>query len=110
MRNYLLSAIRNRVKDEVRRASKGEVRNGARADQVDPGSSPLDEVIETEEALRYRAALLSLTEADRDLLVARVELGFRYEDLARVLGHPSAAAAREAARRAGLRLARAMGA
>lgn len=109
LQNYLTSAIRNRVKDEVHRASLGEVTNGALDDRENSSHSALDELIESEDSRRYRSALLALPEAERNLLVARIDLGFRYEDLASALGYPSPGAARMAARRATLRLAREMG-
>jgi RNA polymerase sigma-70 factor (ECF subfamily) len=109
LRNYLISAIRNRVRDEIRRAEMGEVRNGALADGPDPAPGPLDDSIELEERRQYRAALVSLPESDRDLLTGRIELGLPYRELALATGHPSAAAARMATKRASLRLARAIG-
>jgi RNA polymerase sigma-70 factor (ECF subfamily) len=109
LRNYLLLAIRNRVRDEIRRAERGEIRNGAVADGPDSGPSPLDDTIESEERRQYRAALLNLPEAERDLIIGRIELGLPFEELALATGHPSAAAARMATRRASLRLARELG-
>ncbi len=109
LRSYLIAAIRNQVSDEIHRADQGEIRNGAVAAGADPGPSPLDDTLESEERRLYRAALLSLPEADRDLLTGRIELGLRYEELALATGLPSAAAARMATKRASLRLARAMG-
>lgn len=109
LRNYLLLAIRNRVRDEIRRAERGEVRNGAVAEGPDSAPSPLDETIESEERRQYRAALLNLPEAERDLIIGRIELGLPFEELALATGHPTAAAARMATRRASLRLARLLG-
>ncbi len=109
LRNYLIAAIRNRVRDEIRRAEMGEVRNGAVADGPDPHPGPLHETIEAEERRQYRAALVSLPESDRDLLTGRIELGLPYQELALATGLPSAAAARMATRRASLRLARVLG-
>jgi DNA-directed RNA polymerase specialized sigma24 family protein len=42
---------------------------------------------------------------DRELIVARVEMEYTYEELAQVLGKPSPEAARKAAQRALVRLA-----
>lgn len=109
LRNYLLLAIRNRVRDEIRRAERGEVRNGAVADGPDSAPSPLDDTIESEERRQYRAALVKLPESDRDLLIGRIELGLPFEELAAATGHSSAAAARMATKRASLRLARELG-
>jgi RNA polymerase sigma-70 factor (ECF subfamily) len=60
-------------------------------------------------AERYEAALASLSDDDREAIVARVELGGTYEEVAAALGKPTADAARMAVGRALLRLAEAMG-
>jgi DNA-directed RNA polymerase specialized sigma24 family protein len=70
----------------------------------DSGPSPLDEVIGSENAARYDAALLRLKAADREAIVGRIEMQYDYEQLAIVLGKPSASAARMAVRRAMQRL------
>jgi len=54
---------------------------------------------------RYRRALQVLSPTDRELVVARVELGYSYEQLAVALNLLSAKAARSAARTALVRLA-----
>ena len=105
---YLAIAIRNRISDEVRRASHGEVGNGI-SDPADERASPLEEAIESENRRQYRDALLSLGEDDQALLVGRIELGLSFDELAMVTHRHSADAARIATRRAALRLARAMG-
>ncbi len=105
---YLAIAIRNRIADEVRRASHGEVANRI-TDPPDPRASPLDEAIDSESHRHYRVALLSLAADDQTLLVGRIELGLSFEELALVTRRHSPDAARIATRRAALRLARAMG-
>jgi RNA polymerase sigma-70 factor (ECF subfamily) len=54
---------------------------------------------------RYDAALSKLNEQERDLIVARVEVGLTYEEIAQALGKPSWNAARMAIARALVRLA-----
>ena len=105
---YLAIAIRNRIADEVRRASHGEVANRI-TDPADLRASPLEEAIDSESHRHYRAALLSLGQDDQALLVGRIELGLSFEELALVTKRHSPDAARVATRRAALRLARAMG-
>jgi DNA-directed RNA polymerase specialized sigma24 family protein len=39
---------------------------------------------------RYERALQQLSEADREAIVGRLELGYSYEELAEALGKPSA--------------------
>jgi DNA-directed RNA polymerase specialized sigma24 family protein len=58
---------------------------------------------------RYEAALQRLRAEDREAIIARVELGMPHEELARLLGKPSANAARMAVERALVRLAAEMG-
>jgi RNA polymerase sigma-70 factor (ECF subfamily) len=109
LRRYLIVAIQNRIRDEVRRSQIGEVANGVDGAAPDGGASPHDEAVESEYQRQYRDALLRLDEDGRQLLVGRIELGLSYEELAVATGRPSADAARAAARRAALQLAQIMG-
>ncbi len=110
LRRYLQVAIANRIRDEIRRARRGEVLAGApNAKLGDARPGPLEEAIEAEDRARYRAALLSLQADDQALLVGRIDLGLDYDELALVTGRRSAEAARAAARRAAFRLAQALG-
>ncbi len=102
---YLQEAIRNRVRDEVRRAALVETSQRSALDPADPASSPLDHAISQEDAARYREALARLEPGDQELVVGRVELGLSYEQLALATGRPSPDATRVAIRRALLRLA-----
>ena len=61
--------------------------------------------IRQEQLDRYDAALARLSEQERALIVARVEVGLTYEEMAEALGKPSWNAARMATARALLRLA-----
>jgi RNA polymerase sigma factor (sigma-70 family) len=102
---YLRQAVMNRVRDELRRFD----RRGP-TESVDPAlpaadESPLEQAIGRQNLERYERALSRLKPMDRELIVARVELGSSYEQLAEVLGKPSAVAARKAAQRAVVRLA-----
>jgi len=68
-------------------------------------ASPLEQAIGREALEEYEAALMELRETDREAIIARVELGQSYEEMALILGKPSAEAARLAVHRAMLRLA-----
>jgi len=59
---------------------------------------------------RYEAALQRLSQDDRELVIARVEMGLTYPELAAATGKPSAGAARMAVSRALLRLSEDLGA
>jgi RNA polymerase sigma-70 factor (ECF subfamily) len=102
---YLRQAVMNRIRNEFR--SKGRRPSFQDLDEQVPGDhpSPLESAIRQEQLDRYDTALSRLSEQDRDLIVARVEVGLTYEELAEALGKPSWNAARMATARALLRLA-----
>jgi RNA polymerase sigma-70 factor (ECF subfamily) len=102
---YLRQAVMNRIRNEFR--SKGRRPAFGELDEQAPGddTSPLEAAIRQEQLDRYEAALFRLSEQERDLIVARVEVGLTYEEIAEALGKPSWNAARMATARALLRLA-----
>ncbi len=102
---YLRQAVFNRVRDELRK--KGRRPDATDLDNVDLASdqSPLEDAIGSEAVDRYERALQRLRPEEREAIVARVELGYTYDELAEALGKPSAEAARKAAQRALVRLA-----
>lgn len=101
---YLRQALLNRIRDLARLHTRQPDHTEVPEQLFDPGPSPLDEVIGCENAARYDAALLRLKAADREAIVGRIEMQYDYEELAIVLGKPSASAARMAVRRAMQRL------
>jgi RNA polymerase sigma-70 factor (ECF subfamily) len=104
--SYLRQAVINRIRDEVRRAGarpRGPVPE-QEPEAVDP--SPLEEVLGAEALARYDAAIVRLRPDDREAVLARVELGLDYGEIAEALGKPSRDAARMAVSRALLRLAK----
>ena len=102
---YLRQAVMNRIRNEFR--NKGRRPSFDDLDEQVPGdrTSPLDAAIRQEQLDRYETALSRLSEQERDLIVARVEVGLTYEEMAEALGKPSWNAARMATARALLRLA-----
>ena len=102
-------AILNRIRDELRRAGSHAPSIELDPHSPDPGASPFEHAVGAEMAERYEAALTSLSDDDREAIVARVELGGTYEEVAIALGKPSADAARMAVGRALLKLAEGMG-
>jgi RNA polymerase sigma-70 factor (ECF subfamily) len=106
---YLRQAVMNRVRDELRRAGRRPTREPLEESHPDEGVSPLEAAIGAEAVDRYEAALAKLTDAERELIVARVELGLTYPEVAAALDRPSADAARMAVGRALVRLAEEMG-
>jgi RNA polymerase sigma-70 factor (ECF subfamily) len=79
-----------------------------RDSHADVGPSPLEHAIGHEGVERYEAALNTLRPADREAIVARIELQQSYEEVAIALGKPSADAARMAVTRALKALIKAM--
>lgn len=103
---YLRRALTNRMRDEQRYAARHPaLALDERAGRVvDTGASPLDLTIQAADRARYEAALRRLKPADRQAIVANIEHGYTYAQIAQVLGKPSAEAARVALRRALLKL------
>jgi RNA polymerase sigma-70 factor (ECF subfamily) len=75
---------------------------------ADSGPSPVERVVGREGLKRYEAAFRQLSPADREAIVARIELQQSYEEVAIALGMPDAAAARAAVTAALARLIDAM--
>jgi RNA polymerase sigma-70 factor (ECF subfamily) len=106
---YLRQAVMNRIRDELRKAQHRPATTELDPELPDDGASPLDAAIGAEAVDRYEAGLEALSPSERELVIARVELGLTYSDIAAATGRPSANAARMAVVRALLRLAEEMG-
>jgi RNA polymerase sigma-70 factor (ECF subfamily) len=105
---YLRQAVSNRVRDELRRHARRPGMETLASGHADEGVSPLDAAIGSEAAERYEAALERLKPEERELIVARVEMGYTYQELADAVGKPTPEAARKASERALVRLAEEM--
>ena len=105
---YLRRAVLNRIVDAARRSSRLTSDDEAIAGAPHVGPSPLDELLDKEEAQRYRAALATLSPRDRTLIVLRLRHQLPYRDLAERLGLATPDAARMASMRALCRLAEAL--
>ena len=102
---YLRTAVINRVYDLLDQHARRPERVELPEQLADDETSPLDRAIGNENRGRYEAALARLGPADREAIVARLEMGHSYEELAILLNKPTAAAARMAVTRAMKRLA-----
>jgi RNA polymerase sigma-70 factor (ECF subfamily) len=102
---YLRQAIANEIAEVWRRAGRTPFETTAGESIPAAVTSPLERLIGAERLRRYEAALQRLAPAERETIVARFELAYGYDDLARYLGKPSAGAARVAVHRAVKRLA-----
>lgn len=106
---YLRQALMNRVRDEVRRVTRRGVTEEIVEDaHEDAEASPLEHAIGHEALARYEAALTRLRPEEREVIIARVELGQSYQQIAAGHGKASADAARMAVSRALVRLAEEM--
>lgn len=102
---YLRQAVMNRIRDEIRRRERRGLNDPL--DTAAPGNepSPLEAAIGQQALERYEAALERLSPADREAVIAKMEFGCSYDEMAAALGKPSREAARKAAERALVRLA-----
>ena len=106
---YVSQALRNRLRDAVRRALVRPAGEPLSPEEPTGDPSPLEQAVGVQMLGRYDSALQRLREADRELVVARVELGLDYAEIAGLLDKPSISAARVAVSRALVRLAAEMG-
>jgi len=105
---YLRQAVLNRIRDELRRKRRQPEMTELNGLELDRAASPVEEAIGREAVDRYESALTRLRPEEREAIIARVEMGYSYEELADALGKPSPDAARKAAERALVRLAEEM--
>jgi RNA polymerase sigma factor (sigma-70 family) len=101
---YLREAVNNRIRDEIRRATRHPTSESLDEGQADDSASPLERAIGRQGVERYEAALARLRPVEREAVVARIELQQSYEEVAAALGKPTANAARVAVTRALKRL------
>jgi RNA polymerase sigma-70 factor (ECF subfamily) len=105
LRAYLRQAVRNEIRDQIRRVkAHGPAES---LDELDlPRAAVQDEsAIEAQQERMYVQGLTTLPRRDRELIVARLHLDYSYEQIAVMTGRPSKDSARMAVRRALLRLA-----
>jgi RNA polymerase sigma factor (sigma-70 family) len=107
---YLRSAIMNRIRDEIRRRRRTPVAGplDATAEARSADRSPLEEIIGKELLEKYDRALDQLDPEARDVVIARIELGCSYAEIAETFGRTSADAVRKSVSRALVRLAQEM--
>jgi RNA polymerase sigma-70 factor (ECF subfamily) len=107
---YLREALANRIRNEVRRASRHPAADGLELaeDARSLDLSPLEHAVSRQAVDRYEAALDTLPDVDREAIVGRLELQYSYLELANAWGMSSPDAARKRVERAVKRLATAM--
>ncbi len=102
---YLRQAVINRIRNELRRATRWGASQTLDSHLEDRGTSPLEAAVGSQTLARYDSALERLRPEEREAVLARVELGLSYDEIATVLGKPTANAARMTVARALVRLA-----
>lgn len=109
-RAYLRRSFLRLVVDHQRRVERRPPAQETVGGVVDARPSPQEQVIRQDAVDRYERALARLESSDRELLIARIELGMKYADIAKQLRRPSEDAARKAVAQAVKRLASEMAA
>ena len=102
---YLRQALNNRIRDEIRKVHARPRKEELQDDQAGEGASPLEEAVGHEALRRYEEALRRLTDEERELVLARTEMGMTYAQVAAATNKPTPDAARMAVSRALVRLA-----
>ena len=105
---YLRQAVLNRIRNELRRKGRQPHATDLDGLELESVESPLEQAIGQEAVERYESALQRLNAEERDAIIARVEMGYSFEELAEALGKPTPDAARKTAHRALVRLAEEM--
>jgi RNA polymerase sigma-70 factor, ECF subfamily len=102
---YIRQTLLNRLRDVGRKERRHPHLASIEDEHVDEGPSPLESAIGKDALERYEAALGRLKPQDRELIIARVELGFSAAEIAAEFGKPTAGAAQMAVTRALVKLA-----
>ena len=108
LRAYLRTALVNRIRQELRRRATRPLALAIDSGFAAHGTSPLDAAIGSETESRYEQGLMTLTEDVRAAVVARVELGLSFSEIAELIDKPSPDAARMSVVRGLVKLAEAM--
>jgi RNA polymerase sigma-70 factor (ECF subfamily) len=107
LRAYLRRSVVNRIQDEMRKVIRrptGELEERLfNMPGEQPG--PFESAVDGQRERHYKAALATLTDEERMLVVGRIELGYNYDQLALISGRATPEAARQAVRRAVKKLA-----
>jgi len=105
---YLRRILLNALRDEIRRSVRRPAGEPLPEDLADGQPSLLEQAMGREAVESYEAALMSLTEAQQEAVILRIEFGYDYQRIADAIGSPSAKAAHMVVSRALLRLAQAL--
>ena len=105
---YLRTALNNRMIDQLRKVQRRPELAEMDRTHESAEASPLEAALGAEALDRYEHALAKLSDVEREAVVARLEWGLPFAEVAEVLGKASPDAARMAVSRAMVKLANAM--
>lgn len=105
---YLRTAVMNRIRDEIRKKSRMPAKSALDSTIPADGQSPLEATIGAQTLARYDRALERLDAETREAVIARIEMGCSYAEVAELMGKPSVDAARMVVSRALVKLAEEM--
>src|SRR5262245_57801397 len=105
---YLRHALLNAIRDEIRRSRRRPPRMMLDTGIADPHRSAVEEAIGNEALERYEAALLELSEEQREAVILRLEFGMTHSEIAAAMFKPSPNAARMVVARALVHVVEAM--
>jgi RNA polymerase sigma factor (sigma-70 family) len=105
---YVRKTLLNRIRDVARSQKRRGLRDALDSDIVADEASPLDIAVGQETLERYDRALERLRPEDRDLIIARIEMGRSYDEMRVMFERPSTAAVHMALSRALIKLAKEM--
>lgn len=78
---YVRTTLLNRIRDAARRYKRRGLPEPLDTEIIGGHPSPLDEAIGTETLCRYDEALERLKPEERELIIARIEMGLSYVDI-----------------------------
>ena len=105
---YVWTTLWNCIRDAARKHRRAGVTDTLDDDIPAYEPSPFELALGRETLARYERALEALRPEDREAIVARIELGLPYTEVAAALGKPTVAAAQMAVSRALVKLAEGM--
>jgi RNA polymerase sigma factor (sigma-70 family) len=105
---YVWTTLWNCIRDAARKQRRSGPTDPIDDDIPAYEPSPFELAVGRETLARYERALDALRPEDREAIIARIELGLPYADVAAALGKPSVAAAQMAVSRALVKLAEGM--
>jgi RNA polymerase sigma-70 factor, ECF subfamily len=104
MQAYLRQSVLNLIRDEVRRIGRHPASCELPEDMATEEPSPEEQAVKAEAVSRYHDALDAISSRDRQLVVARIEAQWSYDEIATHFAMPTPDAARMAVSRALRRL------